>query len=113
MVNLLVTAAAFDMWERWHDFATRCEGKGTDEMDRQCMVRGQAMHTLTVCAPFLPFLIVVCVFPYPDIGAKIRFLDFWISINNPSIGAFPCDCPQHVHTTFLIIILWGPIFKTS
>jgi len=48
----------------------------------RCTVSRQAAQTLTVCAPFS--IIVLWVFPYPDIGAKIWYPDFWISINNPT-----------------------------
>jgi len=49
----------------------------------------QAAQTLTVCAPFS---IIVWVFPYPDIRAKIPYLDFRISINNHSNHQFIAFC---------------------
>jgi len=52
-VDLLATGAAFDVWERRRDCTTRGEGKGTDEMDRQCMVGGllhaHQGHNLVKC----------------------------------------------------------------
>jgi len=36
-------------------------------------------QSLTVCTPFS---IIVRVFSYPDIGSKVRYPDFRISINN-------------------------------
>jgi len=40
LLYLLATAAAFDVWEQRHKCASMGEGKGIDEMDRQCTVRG-------------------------------------------------------------------------
>jgi len=40
LVYLLAMAAAFNVSERRRDCARSGEGKGTDEMDRQCMVGG-------------------------------------------------------------------------
>jgi len=44
LVYLLATAAAFDVWERQHDGATRGEGEG----NRQ---DGAAMHGMWPCTP--------------------------------------------------------------
>jgi len=45
------------------------------------IVSMQAVQTPTFCTPFS---IIVWVFPYPYIGAKIRYPEFWISVNNTS-----------------------------
>jgi len=53
LVYLLAMAAAFDVWRRRHDCAMSGEGKGTDEMDRQCTVGGllhaHQDHNLVKC----------------------------------------------------------------
>jgi len=59
-------------------------------------VSRQPEQMLTVCALFA---IIVWVSPYPDIGSKIGYPDFQISINNPSPGV-SC-CPTALHCFYL------------
>jgi len=71
---------------------------------------GTAWYVARRCTPWL-FALHFCRFWLSYAYFHIRIsgpkFDFWISINNSSIGAFPCDCPQHVHATFLIIVIWN------
>jgi len=55
---------------------------------------GRQHRPWTVCTLFL---IIVWVFPYPDIWAKIGYPDFQILINNPTVDSVVllCTCALH------------------
>ena len=56
-------------------------------LSSRCPGSQRTAQTLTVCAPFS---IIVWVFSYPDIGSKIRYPDFRISINNRHRKTLAC-----------------------
>jgi len=57
-------------------------------LSSRCPGSQRTAQTLTVCAPFS---IIIWIFSYPDIGSKIRYPEFWISINNTNCTvAFKC-----------------------